>query len=214
MINITNEINHIYNYSMGEKKQGLTVKDFQKHKENPFVTDAIEKINDNLVKKYKNSAGQGERAVLQAVDENGEIKGHTTFMRLIEVDEDQFTKLFLSGFSAFWDLKSQAIRVFGYIMTQLQPNKDIFMFFIEDCMEHTGYKSEKSVYIGLASLLDSGVIARGRTDTIYYINPMIAFNGNRATFAKTIVKKKKIEGNPNQIDMFGQNQIGKFEGDV
>ena len=196
---------------MTEKKQ-VTVKDFEKHRDNPFVNQAIEKINDNLVKKYRNSTGYGEKAVLQAVDDHGEVKGHTTFVSQIEVDEENFTKVYLSNFSAFWNLKAQAIRVFGYIMTQLVPNKDMFMFFVDDCMEHTGYKSEKSVYIGLASLLDNDIIARGRTDTIYFVNPMIAFNGSRVTFAKTFVKKKKEkEADPNQIDLFGNNQIENFE---
>lgn len=46
-------------------------------------------------------------------------------------------------------------------------------------MEMTGYKSTRSVWEGLAELLDKGFIARSRKTHIYYINPEMAFNGDR-----------------------------------
>lgn len=195
-----------------KKKKALSVVDFEKNKENPFLKEAVEQIQQNIVKKYRNASGTSQTAILQAVDSDGQVLGHTSFIRQIEVDEEQFTKIYLSQFSAFWELKTQAIRVFGYIMTKLVPKQDMFYFFIDECMEYTQYKSEKSIYIGLASLLDCNIIARGRADSLYYINPMIAFNGDRVTFAKTYVKKTK--GNqikdPNQLDLL--DQIKEFEG--
>jgi hypothetical protein len=187
-------------------KKNLSVIDFEKNKENPFLKEAIEQIQQNIVKKYKNSSGTSKKAILQAVDNEGKVLGHTSFIRQFEVDEEQFTKFYLSKFSAFWDLKVQAIRVFGYIMTKLVPKQDTFHFFIDECMEHTNYKSEKSIYIGLASLLDSGIIARGRTDSLYFINPMIAFNGDRVTFANTYIKKEaeKKEKRGEQLDLIEQ----------
>ena len=38
-----------------------------------------------------------------------------------KVDEEQFTKLYLSNFAAFFDLSQAAIRVFGYFMTCMKP---------------------------------------------------------------------------------------------
>jgi len=187
-------------------KKNLSVIDFEKNKENPFLKEAIEQIQQNIVKKYKNSSGTSKKAILQAVDNDGQVLGHTSFIRQIEVDEEQFTKVYLSRFSAFWDLKIQAIRVFGYIMTKLVPKQDMFHFFIDECMEHTNYKSEKSIYIGLASLLDCGIIARGRTDSLYFINPMIAFNGDRVTFANTYIKtqNEKVVQKGKQMDLIEQ----------
>lgn len=183
-------------------KNTPTIRDFQKNKENPFINQAIENIQNNVVKKYKNASKTGEKAILKAVDDNGELLGHTSFVRQIEVDEAQFTKMYLSHFSNFFDLPPSAIKVFGYIMTQLQPRRDMFMFFMEECMEYTGYKSHKSIHQGLAHLLNANIIARGRTETIYFINPMVAFNGDRVTFARTYVKKRKNkEIDPNQTAM-------------
>jgi hypothetical protein len=107
---------------------------------------------------------------------------------------------YLSQFSAFFDLKPQAIKVFGYVLNQLMPHKDEFVFFLDDCMEFTKY-SKSSVFIGLGNLVENKIIARGRSDNFYYINPMVAFNGNRVTFAKSYVKKSKSIPNPNQLEM-------------
>ena len=90
-------------------------------------------------------------------------------------------------------------------MKKLVPKQDLFSFFLDECMEHTGYKSEKSVYIGLASLLQNQIIARGRNDSHYFINPMIAFNGDRVTFAKTYIKRQKGKViDPNQTNILDQ----------
>lgn len=180
----------------------LKLSEFEKNKVNPFIEQALEQINKNVVKKYKTASKTGERAILKAVDDNGEILGHTTFIRQIEVDEQQFTKLYLSNFSAFFDLSSASIKVFGYIMHQLKPKNDTFHLFIDECMEYTGYSSKTPIYKALAELVQAEIIARGSHEIIYFINPMIVFNGDRITFAKTYVKKRKASADPNQIDLF------------
>ena len=182
------------------------------NEENPFLKQAVEQVQKNVVKKYKTASRTGEKAILRAVDDNGEILGHTQFIRQIEVDEQQFAKFYLSNFSAFFDLKPPAIKVFGYILNQLVPNKDEFMFLLEDCIKYTGYKTKASVFQGLGQLVENEIIARGKTDFLYFINPMVAFNGNRITFAKTYVKKQKNIKlpDPNQLDLL--DQIKEFEG--
>lgn len=179
-----------------------TLSVYEKHYKNPFIEKAIEEINGHVVKKYRTASRTDKKAILQAVNsDTGEILGHTSFIRQIEVDEEKFTKVYLSQFSSFFDLSKQAIRVFGYIMTQMIPKKDMFYFLMRDCIEYTGYKSKKSIYQGLAQLVDQEIIARGPSDTFYFINPLVAFNGDRVTYAKTYVKKKK-EDDPNQLDIF------------
>ena len=113
--------------------------EFQKNTENPFLKQAIEQVEKNVVKKYKTATKTDQRAILQAFDpSSGEVLGHTQFVRQIEVDEQQFAKLYLSNFSAFFDLKPQAIKVFGYILSVLIPNRDEFIFDRDECMEYTG----------------------------------------------------------------------------
>ena len=167
------------------------ITDFEKNIENPFLKEAVQQIQSGIVKKYKNTSGTSRGAILQAVNSEGELVGHTSFIRQIEVDEPQFTKIYLSQFSAFFELNSQSIKVFGYIMTKLMPKQDFFIFDLEECLEYTGYKSGQSVYNGLSGLIGSSIIARGKKDYLYFINPMVFFNGDRVTFAKTYVKKQK-----------------------
>ena len=167
------------------------ITDFEKNIENPFLKEAVQQIQSGIVKKYKNTSGTSRGAILQAVNSEGELVGQTSFIRQIEVDEQQFTKIYLSQFSAFFELNSQSIKVFGYIMTKLMPKQDFFIFDLEECLEYTGYKSGQSVYNGLSGLIGSSIIARGKKDYLYFINPMVFFNGDRVTFAKTYVKKQK-----------------------
>ena len=199
-----------------ESRNSTGLSDFRLNKENPFLKQAVERVQEKVVKKYKTATNTGESAILKAVDKDNNPVGHTSFIRQIEVDEEQFTKFYLSNFSSFFDLKPQAIKVFGYILKQLVPNKDEFMFLLEDCQEYTGYKSETSVRIGLTALLKADIIARGRADFLYFINPMIVFNGSRIAFAKTYIKKQKSEPerivfeeespiiNPNQTNLLDQ----------
>lgn len=197
-----------------KQRNSTSIKEFEMNRENPFLKEAVEQIQQNVVKKYKTATKTDQKAILQAFDpDTGEVLGHTQFIRQIEVDEQQFAKLYLSQFSSFFDLKPQAIKVFGYILQQLIPNRDEFMFFLDDCMDYTGYKSDTSIRIGLTNLLQNKIIARGRHESLYFINPMVAFNGNRITFAKTYVKKQSKTKicDPNQLDLL--DQIKEFEND-
>lgn len=182
------------------------IRKFNKNYENPFLKQALEQISNNVVKKYRSATKTGQSAVLQAIDPNtGEFVGHTQFIRQIEVDEEQFTKVYLSQFSAFWNLNTQAIRVFGYIMTKLIPKQDMFIFLLEECLDYTGYKNHRSIHQGISSLLQSEIIARGPADNLYFINPMVAFNGDRVTFAQTYVKKQKSKIPQNQSSLDFEN---------
>lgn len=187
--------------------------DFEKNRENPFLSQALEEINKNVVKKYKSSTGTDKRAVLQAVDpQTGDIVGHTSFIRQIEVDEQEFIKFYLRDFRVFYGLSEKAMRIFGYILTLLIPNRDEFAFFIDECLEATNYVAKKVIYSGLTELIKAEIIAKGRTDTSFFINPMVVFNGNRITFAKTYVKKNTDKTlKAAQKDYEEKNQLNLFQ---
>lgn len=171
-----------------ENKKPVKLTDFQKNEENPFMKQAIEGIENHVVKKYKSNSGGDKKAVVALADtETGEVF-KTSFIRQIEVDEEQFTKLYLSNFAAFFDLSQAAIRVFGYFMTCMKPKNDLIIFNRKKCLEYTKYKTDKAVYKGLAELVKAEIIARGPADNLWFINPLIVFNGDRVTFAD---KKEK-----------------------
>ena len=123
-----------------ENKKAVKLTDFQKNEENPFMKQAIEGIENHVVKKYKSNSGGDKRAVVALADtETGEVF-KTSFIRQIEVDEEQFTKLYLSNFAAFFDLSQAAIRVFGYFMTCMKPVVICFHFSIFEPLETADYK--------------------------------------------------------------------------
>ncbi|MSL25577.1 RepA protein [Escherichia coli] len=175
-----------------ENKKAVKLTDFQKNEENPFMKQAIEGIENHVVKKYKSSTGSDKKAVVAVADtDTGEVF-RTSFIRQIEVDEEQFAKLYLNNFAAFFDLSQAAIRVFGYIMTCMKPKNDMIMFILEDCLEYTKYTSKGTVYRGLAELVKAEIIARGINENLWFINPLIVFNGDRVSFTKTYVRKKSL----------------------
>ena len=106
--------------------------DFELNKENPFAKQALVNIGSALVSKSVKGTNKDESAILKAVDGNGEILGNSVFIRNKAVDTESFAKFFLAGFKAFFDLKPASIKVFKYILGQLKPNQDSFMFFMDE----------------------------------------------------------------------------------
>lgn len=181
----------------------LSLKNYPKNQKNPFVESAIVNIQEKSVSKKQYI--QGDKTVQNVIiNENGDTVGASAFMRFVQVDEERFAKIYLSQFEAFWELSKSAIRVFGYIMNNVGPNHDFFFFDMNECKESTKYHSHVPINKGLSDLINAGIIARGKNEYMYYINPLIFFNGNRVTFATTYIKKKKLTPNPNQTSLLDQ----------
>lgn len=191
---------------MKEKKEkGLSIKDAPTFDVNPFVEQAISQIEENTVK--KNRFVHGSKGVESVViNSDGEVTGHSVFLQHVEVDEDKFAKLYLSQFAAFWELTKPAIRVFGYIINNLLPRKDFVYIDLDEAIAYTGYSNTKMIYIGLAKLVELGIIARSQNHVKYFINPMMFFNGDRVTFARTYVRKRK-----KHIEDKNQLKLGLFD---
>lgn len=169
----------------------LSVKKAPIFDENPFMEASISKIEQNTIQKKRFMQGSKGAEQNMIVNANGEITGHSAFLQYVEVDEERFTKLYLSQFSSFWELTKPAIRVFGYVMENLLPKKDFIYFDMDEAIKYTKYSDTKMLYIGLAKLIELGILARSNNHMKYFINPLMFFNGDRVTFAKTFVKKKK-----------------------
>lgn len=172
---------------------------FEEHQDNPFVEKAIEDIR--VIKRTKTIRPKGRGEIQMIINDNGEVTGHSAFMQFIEVDEEKFAKLYLSQLSAIWELSKPAIKVFSYILTQLRPKEDIFFFDMDHCLSYTKYNGANSVFSGLSELIGAGIIARTKHHYKYFINPLVVFNGERVTFAKTYIKKKTKILDPNQLEL-------------
>jgi hypothetical protein len=179
------------------------------YENNPFVEEALVGIQKQTVKRtrvIRPDAGLSKQVEQIIVNADGEATGYGAFMQYIEVDEEQFAKVYLSQFAAFWDLSKPAIRVFGYILSALKPGQDRLIFRMDKALTYTNYSHRSHVLTGLANLVECGIIARTPYEYEYFINPLVFFNGNRVTFAKTYVKKRKELSDKNQLALFDDHK--------
>lgn len=171
---------------------------------NPFVEEALAEIQKQTVRKtrvIRPDEGLAKQVQQIVVNVEGEATGYGAFMQYIEVDEDKFAKVYLSQFAAFWELSKPAIRVFGYLLSVLKPGQDRLIFRMDKALIHTKYGHRNNVATGISNLLECGIVARTPYDNEYFINPLVFFNGNRVTFAKTYIRKKK-EADKSQLALF------------
>jgi len=168
------------------------LRNYDQHGENPFIPDKPSDLVQ-IRRTPKMVYPTNGEVVHYVVNQNtGEIDGHTAFIKAFEVDETRFVKLFLSELGALWDLSKAALKVLTYVMQGLRVNEDFIYLYTDDCMTYTRYKSERTIINGITELIEHNIIARSTRPNRYFINPMIVFNGNRVTFAKTY--QKKVQG--------------------
>lgn len=159
------------------------------NKVNPFLQETLHHIEKGERKLFFSDS----KADL-LIDHHGAVKGHSLFARKQEVDKAQFTKIFKTSLSNWFDLSKAAMRVFAYIAETLVKNQDSFEFDLEKCKLFTKYSATNSILSGLAELIDNQFIARGNHPYKYFINSAVFFNGNRLTLVEQyeLVEKKEL----------------------
>jgi hypothetical protein len=177
-------------------KSEISLSKFPKHEVNPFVEDAVTKVQKVTVKKARKVGANKSAQHIIVSSETGEFEGYAQFMRIVEVDEEQFAKIYISEFGAFYNLNKAAMKVFHYIISNLKRNNDTFLFRMDKCLEFTGYKNKGSVFNALTNLVENGIIARAMYNEEYFINPLIMFNGDRIAYTKAYIKKRRKKKTP------------------
>ncbi len=175
--------------------------DYPPNKENPFLEQAVAEMKVSIKRQAIRPKKRGGEATLLLVDGLGEEHGEASFIRQVEVDEEEFTKLFKEGVPKIAGLSTRGTKVWTYVCDQLKPGATTIHFMFSQCLAHTGYKTRGNVLSGLAELLEASIIARSEEPSLYFINPTVMFNGNRITFAKTYVKKQLSEKTGEQLTL-------------
>lgn len=186
----------------------IKITDFPKHEENPFMPDLLDSMT--VTRRRKQLASSNGKHNMVVIDTDEKQVAHAAFYEIQEVDETQFIKVFSTFFAMQAGLSRTGREVLAYIMTLLEPRKDTIFIQNDKALHFLGYKTRKSLTTGIGDLLDKEVIARGFFDNEYFINPMIMFNGDRVTFAKTFVKKKVTQkrlDNPDQMNLFDERVL-------
>lgn len=176
---------------MGYKK----ISEFSLNKTNPFAEETLIKLSGCTATKTVLSINKDESRSVMGITKDGQsVAGAFSYLRQKLVDEEQFTKVYIENFAMFFDLKKSTMKLLYYVMRQLIPNKDQFVFILDECKEFTGLGTT-SIYRGLAELCNKKIIARGINDCFYFINPSVLFNGNRVVFAMEFIKNNYPEHN-------------------
>lgn len=199
---ITPDVLHLPDSNKWYKK--LT--DYETNRENPFLDKVVAEMKVSIRRQTIRPKKRGADTNLVLIDGLGTPLGAATFHHIVEVDEDEFTKLFRNEVAKINGLSTRGTRVWHYICDELKVGATSFHFMPGRCLEHTGYKTRGNILSGLAELLEANIIARSEDSSLYFINPAVMFNGSRLTFAKTYIKKQlkekgaaqhELESNPN-----------------
>lgn len=185
--------------------------DYPTASENPFLEQTVADMKVSVRRQaIRPKKGHGE-AHLMLVDGLGEEHGEAAFVRQVEVDEEEFTKLFRKNVGQISGLSTRGTKVFLYICDNLKPGQTSVHFMQSKCLEHTGYKTKGNIFSGLAELLEASIIARSQEPSLYFINPAVLFNGNRITVAKTYIKKKITDKLSTQLELELKPYMGLLE---
>lgn len=165
----------------------------EKHRENPFLQSMFDTVEQNTEIRYQSGRRTDQKGVSQILDTNTGELIRTTFLRKKEVDVDKFIKIFCNNVAQWADLSKPALKVFTWILKNLKPQADYVIINRDMILADIGYKSAETLYKGLRELVAADIIAKGMVDGMWFINPMVVFNGDRVVFATDYIKKKHPE---------------------
>lgn len=162
-----------------EKLDKLVKKEAPRYQQNPFMGEVI-------VKRGSKRITVGRAGSLVDTD-TGEI--HATEISVIrQVDRSEFVKLFADGVKRFFELSPSGAKLLAYVLNVVQdlPGTDRITLHFMDYMERFPGEpkpmSKTSFFRGFSELLTKGFIAQSTVPNVYFINPKLFFNGDRARF--------------------------------
>ena len=125
---------------------------------------------------------------IQSDDDGNVLTGPLTVKEgWVEITQNTDVDLLTEDLAVWFDLNKSGLRVFGAILGTMQNGsigKDIV--YIDHSSQSTKEFgiSKATFYRGIEELLEKKFIARHKSLGLYFINPAIFFNGNRARFIK------------------------------
>lgn len=159
-----------------------------KHEKNPFLANTVAEVDIGY---KKTTFGTGKRI---NETETGEDLGEAAFQQVRVVDKSKFLMFYLSGQQMFWQLSAKAQKVLRLIFNEVSyraiGKDEIYLSWeiAEKFFKEEEIKMGRSTYFkAIAELTDKMVIAESIRTNIWFINPVLIFNGNRATFVQKII---------------------------
>lgn len=177
-----------------------------KFERNPFVFEDTEKATLKLeipTKTKKKIIGNSDLGVVNV--HTGEVEGGNFLWTNKTVDDEQFAKIYIKEISSLYDLTKTGFRALSFILSKLEPNKDLVYVYYPDMQEYCGWTIRKTCNSGLKELLTAKIIAPSLQPGFWFINPHVVFNGNRLTLVTNYTRKGTNE-QTNDIQMLGKGE--------
>lgn len=158
---------------------------------NPYISEVIEYISE---KKYRKKIGHKWEQVLN--EDTGELEKRQNLIlgQQKKVDEQEWYKVYDGAIQRFYGLSKSTTTVFQYIMKNIQYGNDRICIPPSDIITQTGM-ALSTYYRCIVQLLNVQIIAKAEKDGCYYINPAIAFKGERITIVEQYIRDRKVEDN-------------------
>lgn len=154
---------------------------------NPFLEKKTHLVK--LGSEMRTVAGYSE--TLQDASGNDLLGRHIIAKKEI-VDTEKFAKIYIDAVKTMWELDNSGVRIFTYILENLPINGDVVVLSATSIMKYCGYKSKTSVIAGINNLVQNNIIAKTISKNLYYINPLLIFNGNRLSLINSYEKADGI----------------------
>lgn len=174
-----------------EMKQIVKVRDLPVHGENPFV----DSLHSSLKRKTE-VLYDGRQAVVQR--DTGEVmEDQLAVARVKYVESDQFVKVYLANLNVFFELGKAAQRVCEFAMSQVATRAmnsgEVILSYPEYKRHFEGKEgSTRPTFMrGLQELAAKNLIAKSLTRDLWFINPAVMFNGDRARFITEVRRRRK-----------------------
>ena len=163
------------------------------YKMNPFVFDKELKIET----KTRNLT---VRKGTELVNKDNADESESYFSNIVqkkEVDKEEFIKLFTSQIKVYSDLTKTAHKIFLIILAlyQKEIGKDYVLLTCkkaQNVAKTLDFELSAPIfYRGIKELVEKKIIAKSVDKIVFYINPAVFFNGDRARFVTEVIKKKE-----------------------
>lgn len=162
-----------------------------KFEKNPFRANTVAEVEIGY---KKTTFGTGNRI---NDTKTGEDLGEAAFQQVRVVDKSKFLMFYLAGQQVFWQLSAKAQKVLRLIFNEVSyraiGKDEIYLSWeiADKFFKNEGIKCGRSSYFAaIKELSEKMVIAESIRLNIWFINPVLIFNGNRATFVQKIISEE------------------------
>lgn len=180
----------------------MAVRNLPAFKTNPFLEEV-----SSYRRGIKRTVVKSNKALLDL--ETGEIEDGAEIVQQVQVDSEQFVKLYTADLKKFFSLTPKSQRILQLVLLQVQKHKgaDSIMLNVPVMVDFFETRNEnpparQTFYLAIEEMISKGFLARSAfSSDMFYINPAIFFNGDRVRLVKEyqIIRRQELSfgGNAN-----------------